>query len=133
MKITRKQLDELLRLITRGVLKEYGALGSSLSGNDDSSDTGSADDGVKPDDAKTAYEKSKAEREMRKKQQDMVRTAQMDLDSTKKQQSYFQSQTKQNKTAIQAKEKKLQSLKGARGTDVIPAGGTIAEIKGIQR
>ena len=125
MKITQKQLNELLRLITRGVLKEYGSLGSSLSG-DDGTDPGSADSGTKPDDAKTAYEKSKAEREARKTQQDTIRTAAQDLDSTKKQQSYFQSQTKQNKTAIQAKEKQLQQLKGA-PKSIVPAGGTIAE------
>jgi hypothetical protein len=126
MKITQSQLNELLRLITRGVLKEYSSLGSSLASSADNSiDPGSADDGVKPDDAKTAYEKSKAEREARKKRQDVIRTATMDLDSTKKQQSYFQSQTKQNKTAIQAKEKQLQQLKGA-PTSIVPAGGTIA-------
>lgn len=125
MKITQKQLDELLRLITLGVLKEYSSLGSSLA-DDDSGDAGIPDDGVKPEDAKTAYEKSKAEREARKKQQDIIRTAAADLDTTKKQQSYFQSQTKQNKTAIQAKEKKLQQLKGAPAS-IVPAGGTIAE------
>ena len=125
MKITQKQLNELLRLITRGVLKEYGSLGSSLSG-EDSDDSGIADNGVKPADAQTAYEKSKAEREARKKQQDTIRTAALDLDTTKKQQSYFQTQTKQNKTAIQAKEKQLQQLKGA-PKSIVPAGGTIAE------
>ena len=125
MKVTQKQLNELIYLITRGVVKEYGSMTSS---QEDDMDSGVADDGDKPDDAQTAYEKSKAEREARKQRQDSIRTATMDLDSTKKQQSYFNSQTKQNKTAIQAKERRLQSLKGAQGANVIPAGGTIAEI-----
>ena len=125
MKVTQKQLNELIYLITRGVVKEYGSMTSS---QEDDMDSGVADDGDKPDDAQTAYEKSKAEREARKNKQDQVRTATMDLDSTKKQQSYFNSQTKQNKTAIQAKERKLQLLKGAQGANVITAGGTIAEM-----
>jgi hypothetical protein len=123
MKIRSQQLNELIRLITRGVLKEYSSM---MSSSDDSGDSGTADDGVKPTDAKTAYEKSKEEREQRKKQQDTVRTAQMDLDSTKKQQTYFKAQAKQNEPAIQAKTKKLQQLKGA-PPSMIPAGGTIAE------
>ena len=127
MNITRKQLNELLRLITYGVLKEYGSLGSSLAGNDDSGDNGTADDGAKPDDAKTAYEKSKAERDAEKKRQDMVRTAKLDLDATKKQQNYFNSQVKKNKTDILAKQKKVQQMSGASNAAVVPAGGTIAE------
>jgi hypothetical protein len=124
MKLTRKQLDELIRYITKSVLKEW----SSLSGNDNDSDPGTPDDGVKPDDAKTAYEKSKAEREARKKQQDTIRSATLDLKSTKKQQDYFSQQAKKNKVDIQAKEKQLQSLKGASpSTTMVPAGGVIAK------
>jgi hypothetical protein len=59
MKVSKKQLDELIRLITIGVLKEW----SSLSGDDKSTDPGTADDGVKPDDAMTAAEKSKQKRQ----------------------------------------------------------------------
>ena len=130
MTITRKQLDELLRLITCGVLKEYGSLGSSLSGNndgDESGDYGSADDGVKPDDAKTAYEKSKAERDARKTRADKVRTADMNLKGVKKQQDYFTQQAKMNKLDITAKEKQLQQLKGATTSGTTPAGGVIPE------
>ena len=61
MKITREQLDELLRLITKSVLKEYSSMSSDT--QDDSSDSGTADDGVKPQDAQTAVEKAKAERD----------------------------------------------------------------------
>ena len=95
--------------------------------NDDNTDPSSADDGNKPDDAKTAYEKSKAEREAKKAQQDNLRTAKMDLDGTKKQQSYFSAQSKKNKLDIQAKTKKVQQLSGA-PKSMVPAGGTVAEI-----
>lgn len=123
MKLTYKQLNELIRYITKSVLKEW----SSLSSNDDS-DHGTSDDGAKPDDAKTAYEKSKAEREARKKQQDTIRSATLNLKSTKKQQDYFSQQAKKNKVDIQAKEKQLQSLKGASSSaTVVPAGGVIAK------
>ncbi len=60
MKVSKKQLDELIRLITIGVIKEW----SSLSGNDQtSSDSGTADDGVKPTDAMTAAEKARQQRQ----------------------------------------------------------------------
>lgn len=125
MKISRRQLDELIRFIARKVIAEYGSMSSP---SDDSSDSGTADDGVKPDDAKTSYEKQKAEREARKKQQDLVRTAKMDLDSTKTQQDYFLTQAEKNKKDIDAKQRKLQQMKGAApGSVTVPAGGTVAE------
>jgi hypothetical protein len=127
MKITQKQLNELLRLITRKVLKEYSSLGSSLAGNDtnSSSDPGSANNGQKPNDAQTAYEKSKAKRDAAKQQQDSIRTATMDLKGVKTQQDYFTQQAKMNKLDITAKEKQLQQLKGATTSGTTPAGGVI--------
>lgn len=74
MKITQRQLDELIRLITKGVLKEW----SSLSG-DDGKDMGSADDGVKPADAQTSAEKSKEKHDRmiaNKKELDMAKQQQ---------------------------------------------------------
>lgn len=126
MKMSRKRLDELIRLIATRVLNEW----SSLSGDDNNDpDQGTADDKVKPDDAKTAVEKSREERQARKTQQDRVRTANLDLTSTKKQQSYFDQQSKKNKLDIQAKQKQLQALKGATSqSTTVPAGGTIAKI-----
>ena len=75
MKITQRQLDELIRLITKSVLKEW----SSLSGDDKDSDPGTADDGVKPMDAKTSAEKSKERHDRmvaNKKQLDMAKQQQ---------------------------------------------------------
>jgi hypothetical protein len=133
MKITRHQLNELLRLITKSVLKEYSSLSTSSSnsnsgGNSSSNSTGSgtANDGVKPQDAQTAVEKAKAERDAKKAQLDKVRTADLDLKGVKSQQAYFTQQAKKNKLDITAKEKQLQQMKGAPAS-AIPAGGTVAE------
>jgi hypothetical protein len=113
MKITKKQLNELLRLITRGVMKEYGSLGSSLA-NDGSGDAGIADDGVKPQDAMTAAEKSKAEREARQAQAAKVKQDQRKLDGDKAQDKYFEKQRQVNRVSIRAQEKNIQKEKGAR-------------------
>jgi hypothetical protein len=133
MKITRHQLNELLRLITKSVLKEYSSLSTSSSnsnsgGNSSSNSTGSgtADDGVKPQDAQTAVEKAKQERDAKKSQIDKIRTADMDLKGVKTQQDYFTQQAKKNKDDIIAKQKEIQRLKGG-PTPTVPAGGTVAE------
>lgn len=125
MKISRCQLDELIRLITKSVLKEYSSM-SNNDPSDDSADTGTADDGVKPADARTAVEKNKAERAARKAKQDKIRTADLDLKGVKSQQNYFMQQAKKNKLDITAKEKQLQQMKGA-PISTVPAGGTVAE------
>ena len=130
MKITRRQLDELIRLITKSVLKEYSSISSmsssSSNGSTDSTDPGTADDGVKPQDAQTAVEKSKAKRDAKKAQLDKIRTADLDLKGVKTQQAYFLQQAKKNKLDITAKQKQLQQLKGAPAS-TIPAGVTVAE------
>ena len=101
---------------------------SSMSSNNDNSgsDAGTADNGVKPPDAQTAAEKSKAERDAKKARIDQIRTADLDLKGVKTQQDYFTQQAKKNKLDITAKQKQLQQLKGA-PSSAIPAGGTIAE------
>jgi hypothetical protein len=127
MKITRHQLDELIQHITRAVLKEYSSMSSmSSSSSNSSSDTGTADDGVKPQDAQTSVEKAKAERDAKKAQVDKIRTADLDLKGVKTQQDYFLQQAKKNKLDIQAQEKQLQALKGG-AASTVPAGGTVAE------
>ena len=129
MKISRRQLDELLRLITKKVLKEYSSMSSmSSSSNSDSTSSGSgtADDGVKPQDAQTSVEKAKAQRDAKKAQVDKIRTADLDLKSINTQQDYYVQQANKNKLDISAKQKQLQQLKGA-PVSAIPAGGTVAE------
>ena len=76
MKMSRQKLDELIRHITKVVLKEY----SSLSGNDDSnSDSGTSNNGDTPPDAMTDAEKRKAERDQKlasKKELDQAKLSQ---------------------------------------------------------
>lgn len=62
MKMSKEQLDELIRYITKAVLKEYSSF-SSLSSSSDNSDPGTADDGVKPEDAQTSAEKAREKRQ----------------------------------------------------------------------
>lgn len=130
MKITRHQLNELIQYITKAVLKEYSSVSSmsSSNSNNNGTDSGTADDGVKPADAQTAAEKAKAQRDAKKTQIDKIRTADLDLKSVKTQQDYYIQQAKKNKLDIQAQEKQLQALKGASpSSSAIPAGGTVAE------
>ena len=119
---SREQFNELLRLITRQVLKEY----SSIVPDDDNSDSNTSTTNAKPPDAMTSLEKAQADREAKKKQQDQIRTATMDLSGTKKQSSYFKQQLKKNELDIQAKTKQLQQMKGGPKA-VVPAGGTVVE------
>lgn len=120
----RPELDELLRLITRQVLKEYSTMASAEDSESDDSTSGIE---VQATDAMTSVEKQKAERDAKKKRVDQIRTADLDLKGTKTQQDYFIQQAKKNKEDIRAKEKKLQQMKGGAST-VVPAGGTIAEL-----
>lgn len=86
MKMTRSQLDELIRYITKAVLKEY----SSLSDNDP--DTGSADDGVKPSDAQTSAEKSKEKRQNQQQAKSAYDQAKMKLSTDKERADSYKSQ-----------------------------------------
>lgn len=126
MKITRRQLDELLRLITKSVLKEYSSMSSS------SASTGTADDGVKPQDAMTSIEKSKAERDARMAKNIELKQDQRTLQGDKAQDKYFEKQREVNRVSIRAQEKAIQQKKGARvsSTPSAPASkpaGTVAE------
>lgn len=109
MKITQRQLDELIRLITKSVLKEW----SSLSGDDDdeSSDSGSADDGVKPQDAMTASEKAKQERLQKLTQKNNLDYAKKELETAKKEKSFQQQKVSQTaKYDIPRLTKKVQAI-----------------------
>jgi len=129
MKITRSQFNELLRHITKGVLKEYDSMSSSFStsssSQDTSSDPGIADDGVKPMDAMTAAEKSKAERDARQAHVKQIQQAQRKLDGDKAQDKYFSKQREVNRVSLKNQEKELQKMKGARSTGAITTGSTV--------
>ena len=112
MKITRQQFNELVQYITKGVLKEYDSMSSSE--QDTSSDPGIPDDGVKPMDAMTAAEKSKAERDAKQAHTKQVQQAQRKLDGDKAQQKYFAKQSEVNRVSLKSQERDLQKMKGAR-------------------
>ena len=89
MKITRKQLNELLRIVTRQVLREYSSMSSST---EDSSDPGTADDGVKPQDAQTSAEKAKARHDQQLKDKQELDQAKKQKDTEKEKATSFKSQ-----------------------------------------
>ena len=117
MKMTRHQFNELIRYITKGVLKEYG----EMSSQDTSSDPGMPDDGVKPMDAMTAVEKSKAERDAKQAHVKQVQQAQRKLDGDKAQQKYFAKQSEVNRVSLRNQERDLQKMKGARVSSPVSA------------
>ena len=117
MKMTRHQFNELIRYITKGVLKEYG----EMSSQDTSSDPGMPDDGVKPMDAMTAVEKSKAERDAKQAHVKQVQQAQRKLDGEKAQQKYFAKQSEVNRVSLRNQERDLQKMKGARVSSPVSA------------
>jgi hypothetical protein len=121
MRVKRQQLRELIRLITKTVLKEYSS-SSSMSNNGAEGDTTET-----PVDAMTSLERSKKEREDRKAHLQAVRTADMDLKGTKTQSDYFSQQLKQNKLKAIAQQKELQNLKAGKTVSSGGAGAISAK------
>jgi hypothetical protein len=113
MKITHRQLNELIRYITRGVLKEYDSMSSDNSQNPPDT-PGSSDTENKPVDAMTSAEKSKADREQRQAKITQTQQAQRELDGTKAQDKYYAKQREVNRVSIRSQEKAIQTMKGAR-------------------
>lgn len=101
----KSQLQELISLISRKLLKEYSAL-SSTSTKDSNTNI--------PTDTMTDSEKRKAEREAEANKLRDIRTTKMDLDGTKTQTDYFNQQVKMNKLKKIAQEKELQNLKAGK-------------------
>jgi hypothetical protein len=102
MKIKKSQLDELIRMITHQILKEYSSI---------SSDKNEDDSEERPIGGKTDFEKKKEERDAEKDRLDKIRGSTLKLQGTKKQSDYFKQQLKQNKLAINAQTRELQNLK----------------------
>ena len=75
MKITRKQLNELIRQISRRALEEYSTMSPSTDHEEDDPSGGIS--GVKPTDAMTSAQKSKLKRDQQMK-------AKSELDQAKK-------------------------------------------------
>lgn len=114
----KTDLHELIRYITKNVIKEYSVLSTSSN----TSSTGDTDPNAPPTDAMTSYEKLKAEREKEKQHRQDVRTGEMKLKGVKKQSDYFNQQIKMNKLGITAQEKELQNLKAGKAISTGGAG-----------
>lgn len=108
----QKELQELLRHITRAVVNEYMSM-TSTQQHDKEDVSGTSDPNAPPVDAMTPAEKIKKEREDKKAHDDKIKQDTRELDSTKKQTSYYKQQLKQNMYDIKAKQKELQAEKGA--------------------
>ena len=89
MKMSRRQLDELLRLITKLVLNEYSSMTSSQA---DAADEPSADSSVKPMDAMTSAEKSKMKRDQDLKNKDELDKAKQQQVTNKEKATSYKSQ-----------------------------------------
>ena len=121
----KEQLNELVRLIVRGIVKEY--LSTSTSSTSSTNTNGDDTDLTqKPEDAMTPAEKSKAERDAQKTHLAKVRTANLDLKGVKTQSDYFKQTLKKNNLDIIAKEKELSNLKAGKTIATGGAGSTIA-------
>ena len=116
----QKQLQELVQLITRSVLKEYSML--STSSSSDKTKVGDSMDQSDSPEPMTASEKFKADLQAKKDRLQKVRTADMDLKSTKTQSDYFNQQIKQNKLKVIAQQKELQNLKAGKSVSSGGAG-----------
>lgn len=113
MTIKKKQLNELIKLITRQILKEYGV--SSIeydSSGDDAGAVSSSSD--KPEDAKTAVEKAKERRKRLAQNHDDMERKSKELKS-KKDEVEFQKQKLDylKRFDIPAINKQIQAAKGA--------------------
>jgi hypothetical protein len=117
----QSQLNELVKFITKAVLKEFTLMSASSQNNNSTTDMAS-DPSTPPTDAMTSAEKSKQEREQKANRLKDIRTAEMDLKGTKTQSAYFSQQIKQNKLQTIAQQKNLQNLKAGKTVSTGGAG-----------
>lgn len=122
-----QELQELVKHITRAIIKEMKASGQISEFTISSSDAkalaaadSNFDTSTPPEDAMTPAEKSRLERQAETDRRKNIRTADMKLKGTKTQTDYFAQQQKQNKLDIIAQEKELQNLKAGK---TISSGG----------
>jgi hypothetical protein len=111
----QSQLNELIRFITRSVMKEYISMSSSSqSSSSTSSPDSTQDPNTPPQDAMTSAEKSKQRRDSEKSRQQSIKKTDLELKAAKSQTDYFNQQNKQNKLQISAKQRELQNLKAGK-------------------
>ncbi len=109
MKVKRQQLQELIRLITKKVLKEY----SSMSSGKDEEETNADGQDTVPVDALSPAAKSKLRREKEMARRDDVKQKEKELDVAKKEMDFQKQKVDQSKRfAIPNLTKDIQRLKG---------------------
>lgn len=109
----RYELNELLRLITRKIIKEYMASASDLKQKDD--DTTDSKDVTDDTDNLTAAEKSKIQRDKQHQRLIDLKKKKLDLDSEKKQEEFYKKKVDISKRYnIPQLTKDVQTLQGAK-------------------
>ena len=108
----KQQLNELIRLITRQVLKEYSAMNPSGQDKEETNAQGSSDT-VSVDDL-SPMQKAKIEREKRDAQKDQVKQKGEELKSAKKEMDFQKQKVDLSKRfTVPNITKDLQRLKGS--------------------
>ncbi len=114
----KQQLEELLHLITRRVIKEFSSMQSASDfGNGDSSDSSdsSNDANISSTDAMTTAEKAKAARDIEITRQKQIKQKQVELDAKKKEVDFNKKKLDmQKRFDIPNMTKNIQKLKGAK-------------------
>ena len=111
------QLQELVRMITRQVLKEYSTM-MSTADKMDAAATGQNTD-TPPTDAMTSSEKAKAERDAKRQADAEMRATKMVID---KQDAFYKAQVTQDKLKKTSLTKKLQDQQSGKSTSLAGAG-----------
>jgi len=107
----KEQLQELVRLITKAVLKEYTSM--QLGGKDEE-ETNASQDTVSVDELPPAA-KAKMQREKEKQRRDQIKQKEKELDVAKKEMDFQKQKVDASKRfAIPNLTKDIQSLKGAK-------------------
>jgi hypothetical protein len=108
----QSHLEELIRQITRSVLKEYTSMVSSNSSDEIKS---TDNDNTPPTDAMTSNERKRMERQVELDRQQKIKQKQVELDASKKEREFNRKKLdRQNRFDIPNAQKELQKLKGAK-------------------
>lgn len=122
----KSQLEELIRHVTRKVMKEFMNIDPTSNSSIHNSSTSTSPDKINADsmnNQNNVQNTLDAEKERLKN----IRTGELGLKGMKKQTDYFKQQVKQNDLAVRAKEKELQNLKANKTISVGGAGSISAE------
>lgn len=110
----QSQLNELVRLISKAVLKEFTLMSASSQQNNSTTDM-AQDPSAPPTDAMTSAEKAKQEREQEHQRQTAIKQQEVELDAKKKEMAFNKKKIdQQTRFDIPNATKQLQTLKGAK-------------------